>query len=112
MAAPTATTSSGLSPCAALFEELPDELLDAWNAGRSADEYDFVDLLGVRLASWRARLHGPWSSQRDRRSSARISLESGCTEDASAGASAVMNGRLMSVLRVFESSIFAFSGIP
>ncbi len=50
MAAPTATTSSGLTP---LWGSLPksslDELLDAGHPRLAADEDDLVDVLGLEV---------------------------------------------------------------
>ena len=61
IAAPIATTSSGLTP---LWGSLPkndfDHVLDLGNARRAADEHDLVDVDGLdarRPAS--ARSHGP-----------------------------------------------------
>ena len=48
IAAPTATTSSGLTPlCGLLADQLLDLRLHGRHAGHAADEHDVVDLRGV-----------------------------------------------------------------
>ncbi len=112
MAAPTATTSSGLTP---LLGSLPKISLTiactGGHARRAADQDDLVDVVG--RAAW--RLSGPARTgprQRSMRacvscsSLARVSVICRCFGPA---ASAVMKGRLMSVCIEVDSSHLAFS---
>jgi hypothetical protein len=72
MAAPMATTSSGLTPlCGSLPKKLLHRLPDLRHAGHAADQNHFVDLAACRPASLSAALHG--SMVRLTRSSTRLS---------------------------------------
>ena len=63
MAAPTATTSSGLTPlCGSLAEEFFDFLLDSRHTGHTADEDHFADVAIAEAGvfhGFEARLDGP-----------------------------------------------------
>ena len=112
MAAPTATTSSGLTPlCGSLPIELLDLLLHGGHAGHAADEDDVVDLRRRRGRRPRAPASSGRPSARAGRavssfSFARVSCRSRCFGPSGV---AVTNGRLICVVIVEESSIFAFS---
>ena len=59
MAAPMATTSSGLTALVGLLaEDVLDDLLDLRHAGRAADQDDLVDLLGLEPGVLQRLLHG------------------------------------------------------
>ncbi len=76
MAAPMATTSSGLTLLVGLLaEDLLDDLLDRGHAGRAADQDDFVDRRWASsLASLSACMHRACgSARRGRRAAARTS---------------------------------------
>ena len=93
-----------------LAEQLLDLLLHGRHAGHAADEDDVVDLRGVEPRVGE-RLLGRADGARDRSavispSFARVSCRSRCFGPS---AVAVTNGRLICVVIVEESSIFAFS---
>ena len=111
--APTATTSSGLTP---LLGSLPpvssrDQVDDGRHPGGATDEHDVVDRADAD-AGVLDRLPGTGSCSRSSRSevirwnSARVSVTSRCSGPSEL---AVMYGRLMLVWLDCESSIFAFS---
>jgi hypothetical protein len=51
MAAPTATTSSGINAFVSFFpEDFPHQLLDARHAGHTADEHHFVNVAGFQTS--------------------------------------------------------------
>ena len=101
MAAPMATTSSGLTPCARLLaEELLHRLDDLGHAGHAADQDHLVDLARLsRPASFSACSAGLERALRSgRRPAPRASRGSAsCTRCFGPEASAVMKGRLISV---------------
>ena len=99
IAAPIATTSSGLTPlCGSLPKNSFTSFWMLRHARLAADEHDLVDVLGLEPGVLQRLLHGPMD--RSRRSStscssfARVSFSCRCLGPE---ASAVMNGRLISV---------------
>ena len=115
MAAPTATTSSGVH---ALMRRFPCRAncavsTTSRHTGHAADQHEFVDLATASMpASFKQRFYG--ASVRSKRSSVSCSslarVSSGADVLRRAVASAVMNGRLMSYSSVeLTRAIFAFS---
>ena len=111
--APTATTSSGLTP---LFGSLPPvssltSVDDGGHAGRATDQHDVVDLPtprcpASRITDWNGVLVRSSRSAVSRWNCARVSFSSRCSGPAS---DAVMYGRLIVVSDEEDSSILAFS---
>ena len=63
-AAPSATTSSGFrSMCGVRAEEFLHQCADLRNARRSADQHDFVDLLGLEAGIFQGLLAGTTSDR-------------------------------------------------
>ena len=111
IAAPTATTSSGLTPLWGSFPKI--SLTFCWTRGMRVippTRMTSSICAGVRLASFRAVRQGPSTlstrSSTSASSFARVSLMFICLGPP---ASAVMKGRLTSVSMAVDSSILAFS---
>ncbi len=91
-------------------EHFMDEFLHLGDAGGTADEHDFVDVFGLHLRVFNCLLHGAAAAFDQISSSCsnfdRVMLICKCFGPL---ASAVMNGRLMSVELAELSSFLAFS---